>query len=58
MVYNGNSITETFTSNPKIEKLINSLDPRPKTIEPLNINGTGRTSQNILWVNAWDRKVQ
>ena len=58
MVYNGNSISGTFTSNPKIDQLAYSVDPRHHTVSPTNINGTGRTSQMTLWVHAWDRKVK
>ena len=54
-VYNGNSIKKTFESNPKIDNLAFSLDPRGTEVSPKYINGTGRTSQQILWINAMDR---
>ena len=57
MVYNGNSISKTFTSNPKIDNLAYSLDPRKTVVLPNYINGTGRTSHQTLWINAWDRPV-
>ena len=56
-VYNGNSINKTFVSNPKIDNLAFSLDPRVTKVLPKYINGTGRTSQQILWINAVDRWV-
>ena len=57
MVYNGNSISKTFTSNPKIDNLAYSLDPRKTVFSPNYINGTGRTSHQVLWINAGDRSV-
>ena len=57
MVYNGKSVSETFVSNPKIDNLAYSLDPRKTKVSPNFINGTGRTSQQTLWINAWDRQV-
>ena len=57
IVYNGNSISETYTSNPKIDNLAYSLDPRNTKVTPRYINGTGRTSKQTIFVNAWDRLV-
>ena len=57
MTYNGNSINDTFVSNPKIDNLKYSLDPRNFAVSPNYINGTGRTSQQTLWIKALDRQV-
>ena len=54
-VYNGDSLLSSFATSPRIHDLQFSLDPRPNSIKPHMIDGTGKISQMTMWLDAGNK---
>ena len=51
-VYNGDSIGSLFKETVRVNEFMSSLDPRSESVPPNMINGTGKISQKVFWLDA------
>ena len=54
-VLNGNSIGATYTSNKRIDVLMEGLDGRTDDVEPDMIEGTGKLFRKTFWFDVGER---
>ena len=52
---NGNSIGATYTSNKRIDVLMEGLDGRTDDVEPDMIEGTGKLFRKTFWFDVGER---